>query len=158
MIYAIERISALAALAALALALPGCIMDIQEDCAECVCDDGLGDCGPDGDGAGDADTDGDTDGDTDEAGPESYWDEHECDQAAGDDPCQQAICEAIEDYLDVLAGCQETAESDCDCTYLDECMVGMIDCIGLVCVDAAEHDAGAMVECALDFTFCIDPC
>jgi hypothetical protein len=121
----------------------GCMWEYSEDCDECDCNDSYW-----GDGSG---------GGWNDDGPGSYWYENECYNIDPDDPCQQAICEAIEAYEEALTECQWSSE-DCDCGFIETCMVELIVCIELSCTDAEEHDVGAMVGCTLAFSSCIDPC
>jgi hypothetical protein len=141
---------AIVALAA-TFAFSGCIWDFQEGCdedwgSECSCPECDDDYYPP-----------DSDQDTGEEETQSYWEEHECDDQDPGDPCQEAICEAIASYQEALDSCVEV-EAECDCTFLEECLVIYIECIGTTCFDAADHDVGGMIDCSLTFALCIDPC
>lgn len=120
---------------------PGCMWEYSEDCDECSCDDWT--WGDDGSWSND--------------GPGSYWYDNECYNVDPDDPCQQVVCEAIEAYEEALEECHWSDE-DCDCGYVEICIVELISCIDLSCFDADDHDVAAMVECTLDYGSCIDPC
>jgi hypothetical protein len=134
-----------------ALAFSGCIWDFQEGCdeefgSECECPE-----------CDDYDPPDEQDTGEEEEETQSYWDEHDCDNQVEDDPCQQAICEAIESYQEALDGCVEV-EEECNCTFLEDCLVVYIECIGLTCVDQYDHDVGGMIDCSLTFAVCVDPC
>jgi len=146
-----ERTDLFIAIVALtaAFAYSGCIWDFQEGCD----DDWTCDC-PECD---DTDPYDPQDTDTGEEETQSYWDEHDCDNLDPDDPCQQAVCEAIESYQDALDGCVEVDE-ECNCTFLEDCLVVYIECIGLTCVDQYDHNVGGMIDCSLTFAVCVDPC
>lgn len=133
-------------------AYSGCIWDFQEGCdddfgSNCDCPDCYDDYDPP-DPPQDTDTEEET---------QSFWDEHDCDNLAEDDPCQQAICEAIESYQEALDSCVEV-EEECNCAFLEDCLVVYIECIGTTCVDQYDHDVGGMIDCSLSFAVCVDPC
>jgi hypothetical protein len=145
-----SRFTVLAVALAAALAFSGCIWDFQEGCdgdyGGCQCPECYDDDGDPPDPQ-----------DTDEEETESYWDEHECDEQDPADPCQEAICEGIDSYQDALDGCVEV-QAECDCAFIEGCLVAYVECIGASCVDQYEHDVGAMIDCSLAFAVCIDPC
>jgi hypothetical protein len=143
------------------LALSGCIWDFQEGC-----DDGYGECTCDSYDCGDGyvpDTSGEEEEEEEEQDteeeetPEDYWTQHDCENQDPENPCQEAICEAIASYIEALADCVEVDE-ECNCTFLEGCLVVYIDCIGGSCVDQDNHEVGEMIDCSLDFALCIDPC
>lgn len=137
---------------AVAFAFSGCIWDFQEGCDDEFDDCQCPDCDWDDDYPHDPLPDTDEEEET-----QSYWEEHECDELDPTDPCQQAICEAIESYQDALDGCVEV-EEECNCTFLEECLVVYIECIATTCVDEYDHDVGGMIDCSLTFAICVDPC
>jgi len=130
-----------------AFVFSGCIWDFQEGCdGECDCPDCYDGYDPP-----------EPPQDTDEDETQTYWEEHECEDQDEDDPCQQAICEAIESYQDALDSCVEV-EAECNCAFLEDCLVAYIECIGTTCVDQYDHDVGGMIDCSLTFAVCVDPC
>jgi hypothetical protein len=138
---------------ATAFAFGGCIWDFNEGCDddwgdECVCED----CDYPSDPPDDPE-----DTDDEEEDPEDYWEDYECDDQDPLNPCQEAMCEAIEGYIESLEDCVEV-EEECDCTFLEECLLVYFACIDLSCLDQTDHDVGGMIDCSLTFALCIDPC
>ncbi len=165
-----------AALLASMLFLFGCDIEYMGDECECEDDfwgDGCDDDQKNGDSPKDSDDDkndpDDDDNNTSDDSQETdedtgtieetqtYREEHECDQVDPEDPCQDAICEGIEGYEKALGECEESS-SECECAFIDSCLVTLIECVNQNCEDGQNHDVGNMIDCVLDFSRCIDPC